>query len=132
MSMLTIDERPLEETRLGRNKVLAGLGAGLVAGAMKLWFAEEAQAIHINPPPSPCFGYGLCHSCSGYTCTFAGCLPTYPDCGVMTCPSSSGTYPHQCWTGCATGGVDYYRCCDWITSYCAGDRCICRGYLHAC
>jgi hypothetical protein len=131
---LMIDERPVESTRLGRNKLLAGVGATLVAGAARLWFPDEARAIHVYPPPSPCFGYGLCHACSGYTCTFAGCRSTWPDCGWFSCPSDGdGPYNHQCWTGCATDGSgNYYRCCDWVTEYCAGTTCICRGYLRAC
>jgi len=132
MSMLMIDERPLESTRLGRNRFLAGVGAGLIAGATRLWFADDAQAAHVAPT-WPCHSWNLCHACSGYTCTFTGCRATWPDCGVLSCPSDGdGPYNHQCWTGCETGGPGYYRCCDWITNYCSGTRCLCKGYLRQC
>jgi hypothetical protein len=129
MSNLAISETPLTRTRLGRNRFLAGLGGGLVAVATRAFFPEEAYATHTGPPP-PCFGFGTCHACSGYTCTFSGCLPTWPDCGEQTCPSNSGEFAHQCWTSCYQGS--YYRCCDWKTYYCSGVECICRGFLHTC
>jgi hypothetical protein len=129
MSNLALSETSLTRTRLGRNRLLAGIGAGLVGAAMRTWFPEEAQAIHTGPPP-PCHGYGTCHACSGFTCTFSGCVPTYPDCSDPTCPYGGEVYPGQCWTSCYMGS--YYRCCDWVTQFCAGDYCICRGFLHTC
>ncbi len=107
------------DRRLGRNRFLAILGGGLVAGATKLAITTTpAYAAH-GPSPSPCYGFGLCHCCSGSSCCQSECYYH----GTEGCPGGG-----QCWsTSVPVGGgcYDVYYCCDYSVNP-NHDHCICR------
>ena len=111
----------LEGVRFGRNRLLAGAGAAMVAAATRMWFPDVGEAA----TPNGCFGYDRCPSCSGTSCTASGCTRR-----TCCCPPSG--VANQCWQTCAYEGSTLYRfsCCDWTTR--AGAGCICRGYIGPC
>jgi hypothetical protein len=105
--------------RLGRSRFLAVLGGGLVAGATKLAVATSPASAHHYPWPSPCYGYGLCHCCSGSSCCDGNCYYNHWD----GCPGGG-----QCWTSSVPVGggcYDLYYCCDYSVSP-SHNHCICR------
>ncbi len=111
----------LSESRLARSRFLTLLGGGLVGLAVRVFTPEAARANH-NPPPSPCFGYGKCHCCSGGDCCTSTCF--WHSDHIHGCPSG-----FQCWRTCSGGTL--YRCCDWHSGDGSG-LCICRQNLGSC
>jgi len=106
----------LEQVPFGRNRLLAGVGAGLFAAATALVAPGRGSAT----TPYPCFGFDACVCCSGSTCCDGSCSPL-----STSCPSAD----HHCWITCGCGFN--YQCCDWY--YANGpNNCICSGRLGAC
>lgn len=123
--MLSVKPQRLEDglvtsTALVRSKFLAAAGAGLFGIATRLVLPESARANH-DPAPQGCFGFGVCHCCSGSTCCVSGC--NYPGGHSDGCPNGG-----QCWNTCV--GNLMYQCCDW--HYGTSSHCICRGFVSAC
>jgi hypothetical protein len=115
---MIVDESAYRTKALTRNRFLAGAGTVLTGLASNWFFAADANAV---VPPEGCYGYDACSSCSGPTCTSAGCKRVVGNC----------TVGQQCWTSCAYIGSTLYRfqCCDWNAS---GHLCICRSALSPC
>jgi hypothetical protein len=109
------------DSRLGRSRFLTILGGGLVAGATKLAITTTPAYAWDSPEPSPCFGYGLCHCCSGSDCCQSECYYTHYD----DCPGGG-----QCWTTAVPVGggcYDLYYCCDYsVSGFNPHKHCICR------
>lgn len=115
-----LDDARLRQVRFGRSRFLRYLGAGLVGVATSIAARSPAYAYH-GAVPTYCYGYGVCHCCSGSTCCQSNCVGHSHSHGCR-----SGT---QCWTTCVNAGggcVNCYRCCDW---HGGTHLCICRGYL---
>lgn len=113
----------LSDSRISRNRVLAGAGAALTAAAVKLWFPETASAL--LPTPNGCYPAGTnlgCNQCTPW-CT--------PNCTAHngSCPPVGGG---NCWYTCAYEGCCLYkfRCCDFNNS--SGQFCECRAYIGPC
>jgi hypothetical protein len=75
----------LEHVPFGRNRLFAGLGAGLFAAAASMTSAGRALAA-----PYPCYGFDACTCCSGSTCWITcGCIYNYQCCDWQ---KSNGSY----------------------------------------
>src|SRR3954452_14500548 len=101
--------------RILRSRWLALAGSVFVGGATRLWFAESAFAGH-GSPPAPCSVYGVCHACSGGSCTMPDCFALH-----TTCASGDG----HCWWVCSDN--HNYHCCDHYDPHNFPSQCICRG-----
>lgn len=110
-----VDDRLLERVPFGRNRFLRIAAAALTAVAVRMVTAETAEAAHGNPPGC-CFGFGVCHCCSGSSCCESRC--SWPGGSHSHCPSGA-----QCWYTCCGNRVQ--TCCDWHCGTCANGHCIC-------
>jgi hypothetical protein len=108
-----------EDIPFGRSRFMAAVASGVIGLAGRLIAPDVAEAWHGNPPFG-CYGYGVCHCCSGCTCCSGGCYnPGYVGC-------VSGV---QCWYVCVNHFL--YECCDWCNT--AVDQCcICRCQRGVC
>ena len=116
---LALDDPRLRQVRFGRNKMLRLLGAGLAGVATSVAARSPAYAWH-GATPTYCYGYGVCHCCSGSNCCASNCVGHSHSHG---CHSGG-----QCWSVSKyVGGGCYniYRCCDWHEG---SHYCICRAY----
>lgn len=86
-------------------KLGTAMFGALAAGLLK---SHAALATH-NPPPSGCYGYGICHCCS------TGCGSVRADLG---CPTGTG-----CWYWADSANCKVWRCCDYMYG---GQPCLCR------
>lgn len=111
-----------------RSRLLGRVATGLISIALWASVPKSVQAGH-GTPPSPCFGFGECHCCTGSNCCSSGC--TWPGGGHTHCPSGG-----QCWTTCVNVPDpipdELYRCCDWHDTLGDVDHCVCREYLGTC
>jgi len=120
---MIVSDIELDHVRLGRRRLLAGIGGALTTAAATFWFPARASS---TCPLPGCFGYAMCPSCSGTQCTSSGCTA-----GFFGCPTGV-----QCWGKCVSH--NQYKCCDWQLPSFPGDcgyppgYCICRGYLGSC
>lgn len=113
------DPEILARVPFGRNRALALIGGTLFSFALQLTAPRVARASH-GAIPYPCFGYGVCHCCSGFTCCESGCFNP----GNVGCPTAG-----QCWITCDC--QNNYQCCDWGGSS-TGGNCICSGIVSLC
>lgn len=125
MSMQLVDigdptDPALERVRFGRSRALALLGGLLFSAALRVTAPDLASANHVSS--YPCFGYKLCHNCSGTQCIDTCGTPCTD--GYLGCPNGT-----QCWYTCYCRAE--YLCCDWVDN-CAGYTCICRAYIGPC
>jgi hypothetical protein len=111
-----------ESVPFARSKLFAVLGTGLAGLSARLVDPESASAWHGFPPgpDTVCFGFGVCHCCSGSICCESSC--TWPGGAHTHCPSGQ-----QCWYSC--WNHENWRCCDWHVRDSAGTwrHCICTG-----
>ena len=105
----------LADVPFGRNRVLAMLGGALIGLSVRMISPTAARGDH-GPVPQWCYGYGVCHCCSGHTCCASGC--SYSE--WLGCPTGG-----QCWFVCDPNINRLYRCCDWQQA--DGGYCICMG-----
>lgn len=112
----SVPERDLGLVPFGRSRMLALLSGTLLSVAFQVAAPRQAQAAH-GSYPYPCFGFGVCHCCSGSTCCESGC-----DFVSAGCPSGS-----QCWYTCDC--FNLYHCCDWSSS---SGTCVCSGLVRSC
>jgi hypothetical protein len=100
------------EVRFGRSRVLKTLGAALFGyTAQSILKQQPAWGGHTGPP-GPCYGYGVCHCCSGSSCCVSGCTYIHHE----GCPTGA-----QCWAACYNGC--HWHCCDYMLS--GGTHCLC-------
>lgn len=113
----------LSKVPFGRRRFFALVGSGFFGVAMRLAAPDVAKAWH-GGDPYPCYGFYLCHCCSGSTCCESTC--TWPA-NHSHCPSGT-----QCWYACYC--TVYFRCCDWHTKDSGGSlrHCICKGVVGSC
>jgi hypothetical protein len=117
VSFQTLDDVPF-----GRNRLLA-LAGGVIFGLATRMVADPAYAAHDQAGIWPCFGYGICHCCSGTWCCGFYCDPTY---NHGHCPSGG-----QCWYTC--GCFQTYQCCDWhVLGTGEQTHCICKAVVSQC
>lgn len=115
------DTKVLKDVPFGRNRFLGMLGGALSALAVRAVMPKAALAAH-GAVPSPCFGYGVCHCCSGAICCESRC--SWPA-DHSHCPGGQ-----QCWYVCS--GLYKYQCCDWHCGTCNNGHCICRYQVGLC
>lgn len=97
-----------------RRDVIGKLTAALFTfSAATMLRSRSASATH-NPPPSGCYGYGVCHCCNS-------CGSVRADLG---CPTGTG-----CWYWTDTVSCRTYKCCDYMY---AGSPCLCRTLVCYC
>jgi hypothetical protein len=123
----TVSEDVLAEVPFGRNRFMKWVGGGLLSVATTLVLRNAPAEAHHGAVPYPCFGFGVCHNCSGTTCT-TNC--SWAPGSYENCPSGG-----QCWNTCISSwaGNYLYRCCDWHETI-SGTRynCECSEYIGGC